>query len=215
MIKRFLFFVLFVFCFSLTEAQGSFEGTIKFSTIISVTDNAPDGFFENLNYKYGDGLIMYYSHTGKFRRVHLNSGEYGADSQYYFPEQAKIYFTYKNLPEIDSLDVQESSVSLTKRRKIASERILNLECDCYEYEGRNIFNQEDVLLTYCYNTTTPEIDPRFFSEHHDFFLDDYYAQTRRPYLKFSIETLDFKISYIASKLTEARLDDSIFKFSKE
>ena len=50
---------------------------------------------EQLNDKYGDSLIIYYSSNGHFRRIHLNSAKYGADSQFYFPKESKLYFTYK------------------------------------------------------------------------------------------------------------------------
>ncbi len=68
------------------KGQNNFEEIIKFSTEITTTELASKDLQLMLNHKYGDSLLMYYSRNGNFRRVHLNSGEFGADSQYFFCE---------------------------------------------------------------------------------------------------------------------------------
>ncbi|MBW7870484.1 MAG: hypothetical protein H3C39_05415 [Flavobacteriia bacterium] len=89
---------------------------------------------------------------------------------------------------------------------------MNLNCECYEYKAVSMDNQ-NVILNYCYHPKSPKINPNFFSEHNDFFLNEYYKLAKRPYLKFSIETDEFKISYTATELVEKKIDDKIFELN--
>lgn len=74
-------------------------------------------------------------------------------------------------------------------------------------------DNQNVILNYCYHPKSPKINPNFFSEHNDFFLNEYYKLAKRPYLKFSIETDEFKISYTATELVEKKIDDKIFELN--
>lgn len=208
--NRSLIFIFLIISGCSLNAQKSFEGFIKFKTEITTTELAPNGFKKMLNDNYGDSLMMYYSSDGKFRRVHLNSAENGRDSQFYFPDKDKIYLTYKNSSKIDSLDVKINSLKLLSRRKIKNQKIMNLDCECYEYKAVSMYNQ-NVTLNYCYHPKSPKINPKLFSGHNDFFLNEYYKLAKRPYLKFSIETDEFKISYTATELVEKKIDDKIFE----
>ncbi|WP_028374936.1 hypothetical protein [Leeuwenhoekiella sp. MAR_2009_132] len=183
---------------------------IKFSTEITTTELAPEGFQKQLNDKYGDSLLMYYSVNGNFRRVHLNSAEFGADSQYYFAKKAKLYFTNKNNSQVDSLDTRENSLKLLSKGKIKNQKIMNLDCECYEFKAISIYNQ-NVTLNYCYNSESPKINPELYSDHNDFYLNEYYGLAKRPYLKFSIKTEEFKITYLANELIEKEIGEEIFK----
>ncbi|QNJ98151.1 hypothetical protein ALE3EI_1594 [Constantimarinum furrinae] len=192
--------------------QKSFEGIVKFSTEITTTELAPEGFKNHLYNKYGDSLLMYYSSNGNFRRVHLNSSESGADSQYYFANKAKLYFTNKNSSQVDSLDVKENSLKLLSKGKIENQKILDLDCECYEFKATSIYNQ-NLTLNYCYNIESPKINPKLYSDHNDFFLNEYYEIAKRPYLKFSIETEVFKIIYLATELAEKDIEGEIFEIN--
>lgn len=203
-----LAFLILISCSS--NGQNNFEGIIKFSTEITTTELAPDGFQKQLNDKYGDSLLMYYSRNGNFRRIHLNSSEFGTDSQYYFANKAKLYFTNKSNSQVDSLNTKENSLKLLSKGKIKSQKILNLDCECYEFKAISKFNQ-NVTLNYCYNLKSPAINPELYSDHNDFYLNEYYELAKRPYLKFSIETDEFKITYLASELTEKEIEKDIFE----
>lgn len=202
--------IIFALIVCNVNGQNDFEGIIKFSTEISVSELAPDGFAEQLKNKYGDSLLIYYSANGNFRRVHLNSGKDGADSQYYFSDQAKLYFTYKNSSVVDSLDARENSLKLINKRKINNQKIIDLDCECFEYDAISTYDFQ-VILIYCFHFESPKINPEFYKDHNDFFLNDYYLQAKRPYLKFSIKTDDFTITYRATELIEKKLDDKIFE----
>ncbi len=157
-------------------------------------------------------LLMYYSGNGNFRRIHLNSSEFGADSQYYFANKAKLYFTNKNSSQVDSLDTKENSLKLLSKGKIENQKILDLDCECYEFKAISKFNQ-NVTLNYCYNLKSPAINPELYSDHNDFYLNEYYKLAKRPYLKFSIETDEFKITYLATEFTEKEIGKGMFELS--
>ncbi|MFY0630710.1 MAG: hypothetical protein JXR05_10035 [Flavobacteriaceae bacterium] len=193
-----------------SNGQNSFEGLIKFSTKITTTHIAPKGFQKKLSDKYGDSLIMYYSKTGDFRRVHLNSSKFGVDSQLFISKKAKIYLTKKNSSQIDSVDVKENSLKSTSTRKINNQKIIGLDCECYKIKAVSVYGQ-NVTLNYCFSSKTPSIDPKLYSDHKDFYLNEYYKFAKRPYLKFSIETPDFKIIYLATELIEKEIEKEIFK----
>ncbi len=190
---------------SLNVKGQSFEGSIKFSTHIS----ALPSFEEELKAKYGDSLIMYYSSMGDFKRIHKNSAETGADSQLYLAKKGMIFFKSKD-HERDSVSVMANSLKLIKESKTKNETIMGLQCDCQQYEATSIY-QQHVTLTYCYSKNTPKIDPNLFFSHIDFFLIDFYKMSKRPYLKFSIQTEEFTITYLASELKSESLDRNLFK----
>ncbi len=192
-------FLLLLFVFSLrTQAQKSFEGLIKFSTHISTSELAPQNLEEVLKAKYGDSLVMNYSENGNFKRVHKNNSEAFPNTQLYLADKGKIHFISNN-QVLDSLDVTVNSLKLIEKKKVNNEIIIGLNCKCYEYKAISMYNQ-NVILTYCFSKNTPKINAKLYSMHHDFFLDTFYKMSKRPYLKFSIETDEFKIMYIASEI---------------
>ncbi|WP_282043074.1 hypothetical protein [Winogradskyella flava] len=203
-----LTFLILKSCIS--NGQNNFEGIIKFSTEITTTELAPDGFQKQLNDKYGDSLLMYYSKNGNFRRVHLNSADFGTDSQFYMNNNGKLIFTHKNSTQVDTLDVTQNSIRLLRKNKVESQNIIDLECDCYEYKATSD-DIQNITLNYCFSPKTAKLNPEFYSKHNDFFLNDYYSLAQRPYLKFSIETEFFKITYLATELTEREIDKNVFE----
>lgn len=191
------------------KAQKNFEGLIKFSTQISTTNLAPLDFKKDLEEKYGDSLVMYYSMGGNFKRIHKNSAKFGMDSQLYLAKKGVLYLTDKN-HNVDSLNVKINTLQLTSERKISSQTIMGLDCDCYEYEATSMY-QQHVVLTYCYSKKTPRIDDNLYAKHIDFFLSDFYKMSKRPYLKFSIQTEVFTITYIAHELIKQHLNQELFQ----
>ena len=144
--NKILILTILIFTSCSSKRQYNFEGLIKFSTEITTTDLAPDGFEKQLNEKYGDSLLMYYSSNGNFRRVHLNSAEVGADSQFYFADKAKLYFTNKNSSQIDSLNTKENSLKLISKGKIDELIIMGLVCECYEFKTKSQYDQNVTLI---------------------------------------------------------------------
>lgn len=209
--KKILISIFLILASCSSNGKNNFEGIIKFSIKITTTELAPDGFQKQLNDKYGDSLLMYYSRNGNFRRVHLNSSEFGVDSQYYYADKDKLYFTNKDSSQIDSLDIKENSLKiLLSKEKIDNQKILDLDCDCYEFKAISKYNQ-NVTLNYCYNLKSPEINPELYSNHNDFYLNEFYKLAKRPYLKFSIKTEEFEITYLATELTKKKIDKEIFQ----
>jgi hypothetical protein len=198
----FAFLTISCFC----NAQKSFEGKIKFSTKITITSGS-ESDYGDLPLDYGDSLLMYYSSSGNFKRLHLNSDEFGKKSQFFVAKTGMIYFT-RNNNERDSLDVTSNSLNLIEVKKIASEKILNKNCECWLYKANNedgIYN-----ISYCFSNDTPKINPILFSNHKDFFLSDFFELVKRPYLKFSLETKDFTLTYLADSLNEEAVDKIVF-----
>jgi hypothetical protein len=189
------------------EAQQSFEGLIKFKTEVS---DAKSEFKQKLIEKYGDSLIVYYSKDGSLRRQYLNSAKDGNDIQIYDSKNGILYLKNKTSTKFDSLDVKINSITkLISTKKIRNEKIMDLDCECIEFIGQSKYNQ-NVVINYCYNLKTPKVDYNFFAKHNDFFLNDYFKNSKRPYLKFSIQTSKFKISQLATEIKPMKIKNDLF-----
>ncbi len=86
---------------------------------------------------------------------------------------------------------------------------MNLDCECFEYKGISKYGQ-NVTLNYCFSDLIRKVNFKFFEKHIDFFLNDYFQISERPYLKFSIQTDEFKISQTATQINEFEIDDEVF-----
>ena len=87
---------------------------------------------------------------------------------------------------------------------------MDLDCECYEFKAVSKYDQ-NVTLNYCFNSRSPKINPELYSNHKDFYLNEYYEFAERPYLKFSIETEEFKITYLATELNEKEIGKGMFE----
>ena len=196
--------LLFFILSNLSYGQDSFEGLIKFSTNIKLLKNAPS-VYNNLPETYGDSLIMHYSANGDFKRMHLNSADFGNGTQDFNAKNGLLIFTRKN-GEKDTLNVTKNLIKLKRKTKISNEKIMGKDCECWEYLTLNQ-DGDYAILNYCFNLNTPKINPLLYSMHHDFFLYDFYELSKRPYLKFSLETKYFILTYTADKLIEGKLSN--------
>jgi hypothetical protein len=192
------------------SAQNNFEGSIRFITEIATSGVDKDEFKKELYAKYGDSLIVYYSKAGVLIREYLNSANLGNHFQVYNPKSGVVYLLSRNSTKIDTLDVKINSLSLTSKKKIKSDSIIGLTCDCYEYSATSKYDVK-VMLNYCFSKKTPKINSKLLEKHNDFFLNDYYKNSKRPYLKFSIETSEFKITQIASEIKKHPIDQDMYK----
>jgi hypothetical protein len=204
--KHILIISFLIASFSSTFGQKNFEGSIKFRTEVLSDDL---DFKKEIEEKYGDSLLVFYSKSGKLKREYLNSKDSGNYIQIYYPENNFLYFKYRNKPKIDSTDVSINSVKLTSKKRIAKEKIMNLDCECFEYKGISKYGQ-NVTLNYCFSDLIRKVNFKFFEKHIDFFLNDYFQISERPYLKFSIQTDEFKISQTATQINEFEIDDEVF-----
>lgn len=210
--KYLTFCILLIFYYS--NGQNSFEGIIKFKTEISTTDLSPKDFKQKLLTKYGDSSYMYYSKNGDFKRKNINSGKLGVDAQFYNAKKGVIYYIKNDTDKIDITDVKLNSISIIiSKDKIANEKIIGLDCECMRYTGITKHN-ETVTITYCYSLLTPKIDYKLFQKHNDFFLNEYYQSSERPYLKFSLETPRFTLKYTATKIEEVEIENEVFQVKK-
>ncbi|EDP95891.1 hypothetical protein KAOT1_05787 [Kordia algicida OT-1] len=111
------------------------------------------------------------------------------------------------------MNTKENSLKLLSEGKIKNQKILDLDCQCYEFKAISKYEQK-VILNYCYNTESPKINPKFYSNHKDFFLNKYFELAKRPYLKFSLETEEFKLTYLATELTEKKIEKKKFELNE-
>ncbi|HLP65085.1 hypothetical protein [Flavobacterium sp.] len=196
--------LLFFLLSNLSYGQKSFEGLIKFSTNIKLLKNAPS-VYNDLPEVYGDSLIMYYSANGDFKRIHLNSADFGNGTQDFNAKNGIIIFT-KNNGEKDTLNVVKNLLELKRKTKINNEKIMDRDCECWEYMTLDQ-DGDYAILNYCFNLNTPKIDPSLYLMYQDFFLYDFYELSKRPYLKFSLETKYFILTYTADRLIEGKLSN--------
>lgn len=201
---KYIVFLLFIAFNSL--AQDSFEGSIKFKTEIDANEPRVKQILEE---KYGDSLLLSYSKIGNLKRVYLNSNTSGNDFQIYDPKG--ILYVKKKNSKIETTDTKINSiVKLISKKKISDETIINLNCECFEYKGISKYGQ-NVILNYCFSNETPKINFSLFENHKDFFLNEYFQSFERPYLKFSIQTDEFKIVQLATKISEKEIDKNVFE----
>jgi hypothetical protein len=202
-----IFFLLIALLSFESKAQ-SFEGTIKFKTEIETYNDENNEFKKELEKKYGDSLLVSYSKIGILKREFLNSSYLGNHIQVYNPTKGILYLRGKNSLKIDSLDVKTNSiVNLISKKKIASEIILGLRCECYEYIGISKYNDK-LVLNYCFSSKTPKINPFLFEKHIDFFLYDYFESSEKPYIRFMIKTDEFKILQTATEIKEQQIENT-------
>lgn len=204
------FIISLLIIFSINTNAQSFEGKITFKTEITTSNSSSKDAKQNLTRKYGDSLEIYYSKKGNFKRRYLNTGELGNDYHLFFPDNGKIIFAKNNSTKIDSGYVNTNSITLTEKVKLADEKIMNVDCECYQYKG---FYKSDkkANVSYCFSKDTPVIDFKLFEKHKDFFLDDFFKTSQRPYLKFTLETEIFTLTYIATELKKISLDEEMFR----
>ncbi|WP_395061982.1 hypothetical protein [Flavobacterium sp.] len=200
-----LFFLSFI-----CNGQKSFEGIVKFKTEITITDSFNEDLKQNLQKKYGDSLLVYYSKNGNIKREYLNSKEFGNDIQIFNSDTGEMIFVKKNIEKILKVDMQQNTLKLLSKRKISNEIIMNLDCECFEYVALSKTN-EKLIINYCYSSATPRIDYKLYEKYKDFFMDEYFQTTERPYLKYSMQTKKSKLTFIATNIEEKILDINEFQ----
>lgn len=202
--------ILILSCHS--DNKHSFEGVVTFKTEIATTDRAPANFPEKLREKYGIGMKMYYSRLGQFRRTHLENGNGQVESQHYLNKEGVLIFTHRNSPQVDSVDVATNTLKLVRRERLPDEQIAGYACECYEYDATSPTAGE-VVLEFCFSKDSPWVDASFWNTHRDFFLDDYFAFSERPYLRYTLKTSMFKLSMIATDLEAKALAPGMFRWN--
>jgi hypothetical protein len=198
---------LFLLSILLAGCTNGFEGVIKFKTEVSVTDPAATGFLEQLKNKYGNSLNVYYSASGHFLREYLNTGEFGNNHQLYLKGSGKLLINNKGSNEVETLDVSKNTLKLIEMTE-SNDTIMGLACNCYNFKAFDDHDQR--VLTFCYSEKTPRIKPKDFKDHKDYFVDEFFKLSKRPYLKFSINARDFNLTFTAVELKEMKLDDKVF-----
>jgi len=182
-------------------SQKNFEGAIKFKTEIYSNDK---NFEQKLEKKYGDSVIVSYFENGDFKREYLNAARSGNYIQNYDSNKGLLYLRYRNTSKVDTLNTKVNSiVRLKSKKKIGNETIMGLDCECYEYTGVSTYG-DDVIINYCFSNQTPKVDSKHFEKHVDFFIYDFFQESQRPYLKFVLETQDFKITQTATEITKLK-----------
>jgi hypothetical protein len=210
--KTCLLFLAFLSAVAIAHAQQSFEGRIKFKADISTAADASKASQEKVMQRYGDSLIVTYSRKGNYKRQYLNTGESGNDSQAYIASTGMLYSIRKNSERIDSLSMAKNGLQLVTKTKMDPQQIIGLNCDCYQYAAKDKVGG-DVFITYCSSAQSPAVDPELFGKHENFFLSDFIATSKRPFLKYSMRTGSLNITYTATEMTEMPVADSIFKLT--
>ncbi|PHS62233.1 MAG: hypothetical protein COB12_10960 [Flavobacterium sp.] len=204
--KKILLIILF--STNLLFGQEYFEGIITFKTEITTTEFASEKLQENLEYNYGDILKVFYKKNGSFIRKYLNTGEYGNNYQIYFNDTGELLITTKGNNKIDTLDVTKNSLKLIEKSIVNNkETIMDLKCDCIIYSSLNE-RKENVTLEFCYSSNVTELDPNRFQKHNDYFLNNYFSLSKRPYLKFRLKTKELELTFTATEITEKKLTEN-------
>lgn len=162
---------------------------------------------ETIKGNIGDSLQLTISKVGNFKREYFKRDKQKHNIQVYSAEKGMIYMINSHFQRIeDSLDVENSRVRLVSKQKNSNEIILGLDCECYEYKGISDKSQK-FTLNFCYSEDTPFIDYKLFEKHNDFFLNDFFETSHRPYLKYSFESEKYKFSYTATNIKEQQVND--------
>ncbi len=215
---RKILFTVFLLSAKFAFSQNYFEGVITFKTEFTVSDSAEPNLLNKLHYKYGDSLKMYYSKLGDFKRKYINSGDAGNEYQTFLSKKKTLYTKVKNKNYAVPVDVTINSLVILKKVKLPQEDILNISCDCTQYNAKTSDNK-DIALVYCYGKQSEMINFAAMEHYSDFFLNDFFITTQRPYLKFSMIAEDYTLTYTALNMESTDLDKIVFKvdevFKKE
>ena len=204
--------LLFILLISLKPAvaQEYFEGNIIFKTDIKVADAAALELQYKLQYKYGDSMKMYYSRAGDFSRKYINSGDTGNEYQTFLTKKKILYAKEKKSNYSIPVDVTVNSLTYVKKIKLPQEKILDLDCDCTEYKAKTA-EDKPISIIYCYSKLSETLNFGAMEQYSDFFLNDFFINTQRPYLKFSMITSEYTLTYTALSMENTDLDRNIFK----
>lgn len=205
------FLLGFLLSISNSFCQTHFQGIIEYDTEIETKISAPENYLDSLYYNYGKSLSIFYLKTGNFARKYNGSGEFGYHVVFYFAKQGNLLYIKKNSNKADTLSVRENSLKLVELKKVENEVIMKLDCDCYEFNTISKLGKS-VILEYCFSIKTSRIDSKLFKLHKDFFISEFFSISNRPYLKYSMTTDKFKITYRAISLEEKSISlDDILK----
>ena len=199
------------FSFNCLYSQSSFEGLIKYKTSIEYTDAFDNKIKKGVLNKYGDSLTIFYSKEGFFKRVFHNTGYRGNDFVIYNPQLGTLNHKYNGVKSINVDTTINNSLSLEKITKVENEKIMDLDCHCYEYEAKSIRTSDLVVLKYCFSSLTPFLNCNLFSKHKDFFMSDFFKLANRPYLKLEMKFKFNTITFTAYNIIESKLDANTFK----
>jgi hypothetical protein len=193
------FFILSIYSTEkTTHNKTEFEGIITYK--ISVESKMNDVSSKELQEHYGTTMIKYFK-DGNFKMKYN-----GKDiNTIYFIKNDNKEYDYRN--GIDTLFV--TPYYYEKRKLIQSvfdkteTKILNRKCKLLIHKIENTSN-------YYWYDPSLYINPKNFEKSVFSFTNIYFKQTKSPWLKYKYDGKNLSITYTAIKISNEKLDKSIF-----
>jgi|GEM_PF-3486745 len=210
--QSFSLFFLFLITLVSLQAQNSFEGMIQFSIEVYASEAAPDDTEQLLKDIYGNRAELYFASNGDFRLQykHSRGTRVDADADYFFVGKDYLYSTNTLNRKVDSTNITKEPAQLLAFTQLNNERILGKDCECYEYKAIDNY-KEPAIFTYCFSPESPTINPEHYTNYKHFFLGDFFKIAQRPYVKFSYQIEDYRVTFTATKLIEKEVNRALFR----
>jgi hypothetical protein len=180
---------------STTNSTESFNGQITYVVDIDLKDTLNIFRDKELRNRFGDTLIIKFSRTGQYQLLYKNAEDSGFVSKTY---ENKTGDNVVNLLNARSYIQNAKGYWYTHKqmKNVPREQIMGYDCNCIAYETKSYLDGE-VTFTYCFNKSTPYVNPKYFNNHEAQCLNDYFEYSERSFLKYSFKTKEAKITYRA------------------
>jgi hypothetical protein len=202
-------FALFFILISLTSnSQNSFEGVIYFNLKFTSKDSIKSVRIDQENkykLKEGDSIKILYSKFGHIKHQYLNSGESGID-YYLILSNGTRYRKLKS----GSIDNPSTKVKFLGKFKAENQIVMGISCECYQYQYKTS-RKKSITETFCFSKSSPMIDYKLFGMDSNIADKDFFETAQRPFLKYTIESSDYKIEQTAYKLEFEKIPIEEFK----
>ena len=195
------------------QTRQSFEGKITYKISIELKDNIPTEYSTILRDKFGDTMVSYHSSIGTIKRVFLNTASdgYGYDYQIYSHKENRFYSKDRAKDTLYYFNATFNSIKLknVETQSNYSDIILDQPVKSIIYTGISLADSQLVTITYKYSGT-PYINPKLYLQWKDFFTNEFFQESKSPYLEYILDTQIFTIKVQAIDIKEQDVDNTIF-----
>ncbi|MDZ4757029.1 MAG: hypothetical protein SGJ10_02670 [Bacteroidota bacterium] len=207
---------IFLFtCSMRTNNKESFEGIITYK--ITYTPKNPDKRYNDYQQKkFGDTLVLYISKNGDFKKEYPTSGEMGYDYYTYLTRTNKAYLKWRNQDTLATYDCSLNSLKIKSEIEKPSETIHNIVCKGYcitLVDSSNSRRPMLAILTYYYPSNKEYIDPKLYTQHHDFFYNKTMNKIQAPYYKHTLDMGSYEVTFELVKIQAKELSPVVFKIN--
>ena len=216
MVRVLKFFFFFLISFHLiAQSKSSFEGEITYKIEIELKESIPKKYLEYFHQKFGDTMISYHSKKGNIKRVYKGTNVSGFDFQLYDVETNNYYSKDRKQDTIHYFDASTNILKLVNKERSNNTNvtILGEDCSLVSYSVIDSKNNQEANIIFYFGAKY-YINPDLYRRWNDFFTNDFFENSKSPYLKYTLEDKYFTLTLTAINIEEKNLNQNLFILSK-